>query len=371
MINKDRVINEFLELVKIDSETGHEREIADFLTEKLKSLGLEVIEDDAGQKIGGSAGNLIAFLRSKKEGPTVLFSAHMDTVKPGKGVVPVIENDIIRSQGDTILGADDKSGIVAILEMLRVIQEEKINHVPIQVIFTIAEEGVLFGAKNLNPANIKGDFAYILDSNGSAGNIVIEGPAQNHINITVKGKKAHAGLSPEEGVSAIQVAARGLARMKLGRIDEETTANIGIIKGGIANNIIPDKVEMDGEARSLNREKLDKQTEHMVECLEKACQELGGEFTTKIELVYPEIKLNEQEQVVKIAMEAANNLGFPVTLTKTGGGSDANILNGYGIPTANLGCGMENVHTSDEFITVENLIKNPQYLVEIIKVISR
>lgn len=371
MINKDRVVNEFLELVQINSETKNEREIADVLTKKLKNLGLEVFEDDAGEKIGGNAGNIIGTLAGKKEGVHILFSAHMDTVKPGNGVKPIINEGVIYSQGDTILGADDKSGIVAILEMLRVIQEEKINHIPIQVIFTIAEEGGLFGSKNLNPENIKGDFAYILDSNGSAGHIVIEGPAQNHIEAIVKGKKAHAGIAPEEGVSAIQVAARGLARMKLGRIDEETTANIGIINGGIATNIVPDRVELQGEARSLNREKLMEQSKHMEACLEKACQELGGKVQTTVELVYPEIKLRAEEQVVKIAVEAANNLGLPVSLEKTGGGSDANILNGYNIPTANLGCGMENVHTSDEFITIENLVKNPQFLVEIIRVASK
>jgi len=369
MINQERIVKEFMELVRIDSETRNEREIADILKRKLNNLGLSVIEDDAGTKIGGNAGNIIANLPGNKEELKLLFSSHMDTVQPGKSVLPLIENGIIKSEGDTILGADDKAGISAILEMLRVLKEENIEHGPIQIIFTVAEEGGLNGAKNIETNIINADVAFVLDSSGSAGHIVVQGPAQNQLEASIKGKSAHAGLAPEEGINAIQIAARGIARMKIGRIDEETTANIGVIKGGKATNIVPDRVDLEGEARSLNRDKLNKQSQHMVECLERAVKELGGKAQINVELNYPEISLSEDEKVIIIAKEAAKNLGFSVSLDKTGGGSDANIFNGYGIPTANLGCGMEKVHTTEEFITVENLVKNAHYLVEIVKVV--
>ena len=371
LVNRERIIEEFMELVQIDSETRKEREINNYLKNKLEALGLTVFEDEAGEKIGGNAGNLIAELPGKKEGLRVLLCAHMDTVQPGKGVKPILENGIIRSQGETILGADNKSGICAILEMLRVIKEENLEHGPIQIVFTVAEEGGLNGSKNLDQKLLKADLAYVLDSDGSAGEIIVQAPAQKSLLAKIKGKAAHAGIAPEEGVSAIQIAARGIAKMKLGRIDEETTANIGVIKGGKATNIIPDLVELEGEARSLKREKLEKQCQHMVDCLQQAAQELGGQIEAKVELVYPEINLDEKEMVVLLAKKAAENLGFPVKLEKTGGGSDANILNGYGIPTANLGCGMKKVHTTEEYITVEDLVKNPQYLVEIIKVAAQ
>jgi len=371
MINPNRIIEEFMEMTKIDSETKNERKFADYLKAKLKDLGLEVFEDDAGSKIGGNAGNIIATLPGKIDGKKILFSAHMDTVQPGEGVQPVLVDGVIKSQGDTILGADDKAGIVAILEMLRVIKEESLEHGPIQILLTIAEEGGLHGAKNLDPKHLAADLAYVLDSSGPAGHMVIQGPAQNQVEAVVYGKAAHAGIAPEEGINAIQIASRGIARMKIGRVDEETTANIGVIKGGKATNIIPDKVWLEGEARSLNRDKLDKQCRHMEECLLRAADELGGRVEVKIELNYPEISLAEDAEVIAIPKNAAQNLQLPIVLEKTGGGSDANILNGYGIPTLNLGIGMEKVHTTDEFITVENLINNARFLVEIVKVAGR
>ncbi|NLT96530.1 MAG: M20/M25/M40 family metallo-hydrolase [Clostridia bacterium] len=370
MVNEKRIIEEFMELVRINSETRNERQIADCLKKKLESLGLEVYEDDAGSKIGGNAGNLIAFLPGNTKGKTVLFSAHMDTVKPGNNVEPVLADGIIKSQGDTILGADDKAGICAILEMLRVIKEEQVDHGPIQILFTVSEEGGLFGAKNLDPELIKAQLAYVLDCSGPAGHLIVEAPAQNQVEVIVSGKAAHAGIAPEEGVNAIQIAARAIARMKLGRIDEETTANIGIIQGGKATNIIPDKVWLEGEARSLKREKLEKQCQHMKECFLRAVEELGGSVEVKIEPNYPEIRLAHDAEVISIAKKAAERLKFPIVLEKTGGGSDANILNGYDIPTLNIGIGMEKVHTTEEFITVENLVNNARYLVEMVKIIG-
>jgi len=367
MHSKDRVIEEFMELTKIDSESKNERKIADYLKAKLGNLGLTVFEDDAGGKIGGNAGNIIADLPGTIAGKKILFCAHMDTVQPGNGVEPILVNNIIKSQGETILGADDKAGISAILIMLEIIKEKGIKHGPLKIIFTVSEEGGLHGAKNLNPEHIDAVMAYVLDSSGPAGHMVIQGPAQNQIEAVVIGKAAHAGMAPEEGINAIQIAARAIARMKIGKVDNDTTANIGIIKGGKATNIIPDRVWLEGEARSLSRDKLDRQCEHMRDCLIRAAEELGGQVEVKIELNYPEISLAEHEEVIAVAKIAAENMQYPVSLEKTGGGSDANILNGIGIPTLNLGIGMEKVHTTEEFITVENLIKNVDYLVEIVK----
>lgn len=368
MYNEERLINLFLDLVKIDSESGNEREIADFLKNIFKKLEIDVQEDNAGERINGNAGNLIASLKGNCPGAKLLFLAHMDTVQPGKQVQPIREEGIIKSSGDTILGGDDKAGIACIIEMLQIIKEQKLDHPNIQIIFTVGEESGLLGAKALDTNILQGDIAYVLDNSGSPGHITVQGPAQKEIIANIKGKTAHAGVAPEKGINAIQVAARGLARMKLGRIDEETTANIGKIKGGTATNIVPDVVILEGEARSINLEKLEKQCQHMIECLERGSRELGGKVEIEVKQIYSAINIDKEHQVVKIAKKAAENLGFPVSLEKSGGGSDANIINGYGIPTVNLGIGMEKVHTKEEFIKEEDLIKTVCYLIEILKV---
>lgn len=366
----NNIVETFYELVKIDSETKNERKFVDILKEKLENLGLSVFEDDTANKIDGTAGNLIATLPGKGKGLKVLLSAHMDTVKPGQNIVPVEKEGVITSSSDTILGADDKAGISIILEALRNIKENNINHAPIQVVFTVAEEGGLRGSKNLDENLLDADIAYVLDSSGNTGNVIVKGPAQEHVNFIIHGKAAHAGISPENGVNAIKIAAKGINDMKLGRIDEETTANIGIISGGEATNIVPEKVIVHGEARSLDKVKLEKQCEQMVESMQNAAREFNGSVEVDREITYPAINIDENETVVKVAQEAGDKIGLSVNLAKTGGGSDANIFNKYGLSTVNVAIGMEKVHSKEEFITLDNLNKAFKFVCEILKVAS-
>lgn len=371
MLSADRIVDEFIQLVTIDSESGAERQIADVLKSKLKDLGLVVYEDNAGEILQTDTGNIIANLPGTLTGlPTVFFSAHMDTVKPGKGVEPIVTNDIITTKGDTVLGGDDKAGIVAILETIRILKEENIPHGDIQVIFSVWEEGGLKGAKNLEFNKLKAQFGYVLDCDGPAGTIITQAPAQNSIKATIFGKKAHAGICPEEGINAILVASEAISNMQLGRIDEQTTANIGIINGGEATNIVPDKVVVEGEARSINIEKLKLQTDLISNAFIKMAQKHGTKVEVTVENVYPNINLKETDQVVQIALQAASNIDITPQLKHTGGGSDANIYNGHGIPTANLGIGMSKVHTSDEYLQIKDLMQTTQYLIEIIKIIK-
>jgi len=376
MANRKRIVDEFLKLVQIDSPSLHEREIADYLKQKLTGLGLEVVEDRAGRAIGNSigsqTGNLIATMKGNlPNAPAVLFCAHMDTVEPGRGVKPVIRDDAIYSDGTTVLGGDDKAGIAAIIEAICVLKEKNIPHGDLEVVFTVAEEGGLRGAKNLDRQRLKAKIGYVLDCDGPAGTIITRAPSQYRIKATIIGKAAHAGICPEEGVNAIFVASTAIARMKLGRIDEETTCNIGVISGGKATNIIPDMVHIEGETRSIDPDKLEKQTDSMITILEQTAGEMNARASIEKELLYPRLKLDESDQVVKIAMKAARILGKEPVLTSTGGGSDANILNGYGIPTANLGIGMNKVHSTEEFITIDNLVLNARYVVEIVRTVAR
>ncbi|SET10010.1 M20/M25/M40 family metallo-hydrolase [Anaerobranca gottschalkii] len=366
MVNEKRLIEEFMELVKIDSITKKEGEVAKVIIKKLEELGAEVYVDKAGEKVGSNTGNIIAKIKGTLEKPTILFSAHMDTVVPGEGIKPIIKDGIIYSETDTILGADDKGGIAAILEGIRAVKENDIPHGDIEVVFTIAEEGGLFGAKNLDYKKLSAKMGYVLDSDGKPGTIVVKGPAQDKIEVVIKGKAAHAGVSPEEGVSAIVIASKAIAEMKLLRIDEDTTANIGIISGGTATNIVTDKVEIKGEARSTVEEKLNLQTKHMVDCFEKWAKELGGEAIVKTERMYSAFDLTEKDPVVQNAIKAARNLGFNVVLKATGGGSDTNILNTYGIPTVNLGIGMVKPHTTNEQISIEDLVNSAKYVIELL-----
>jgi len=361
------MVEEFLALVQIDSVSGRERQIADLLKEKLAGLGLEVLEDGAGGKVGSDTGNIIGRLPGSGSGPVLMLCSHMDTVEPGHGVKPRIERGVIRSAGDTVLGADDKAGIVAILEVLRVIREQNISHGGLEVVFTIWEEGGLFGAKNLEYSHLSARIGYVLDSDGPLGTIITRAPSQDRIGATIIGRAAHAGINPEDGINAIQVASHAIAQMKLGRIDHETTCNIGIITGGKATNIVPESAALDGETRSLDAKKREVQTAVMCGAIRQAAAKFGASVDIVTETLYHDFNLGEESPPVRLAVEAAVKLGLTPRLEKTGGGSDANIFNSRGIATAVLGIGMKKVHTTEEYIALDDLTGNAVYLLEIVK----
>ncbi len=366
MVNRQRMIDEFLELVQIDSAPRQERAIADVLQQKLSELGLEVMEDNAGEAIGGNAGNVIArFPGTVAAAPTIVFAAHMDRVTPGFGIKPVIKDETIYSDGTTILAADDLAGVVQMLEGVRVMQEQQIPHGDVELLFTISEEGGLFGAKNLDRNLLQAQYGYFLDGGGDVGTIIPSAPAQSKIDARFIGRPAHAGIEPEKGISAIQVAADAISEMKLGRIDDETTCNLGIISGGLATNIIPEVVELQGEARSRNADKLTAQVEQMVGAMQAAAKRWGAKVEVAVSESYPPMNLGNDDAVVQIAVDAVKAMGLSPALVPTGGGSDANILNGKGLPAVVLGIGMEKVHSKEEFITIEQLLAGAELVVAI------
>ncbi|WCK55950.1 M20/M25/M40 family metallo-hydrolase [Aneurinibacillus sp. Ricciae_BoGa-3] len=365
MVQQERLVNEFMELVQVDSETRHERAICDVLKEKFSSLGLEVVEDDAADKTDHEAGNLVATLPGSAEGPTIYFTSHMDTVVPGRGIKPSIKDGYVVSDGTTILGSDDKAGIAAMFEAIRVLKERDIKHGPVQFLITVGEESGLQGAQVLDPSLLKAEYGYALDSNGKVGDIIVAAPTQAKIKATIYGKSAHAGVAPETGVSAIQVASKAVSRMPLGRIDEETTANIGSFEGTGPTNIVCDRVEILAEARSLVHEKMVAQTEKMKKAFESAAEELGAKADVTVKVMYPGFKFSESDLVVQKAMAAVQAVGRQARILSSGGGSDANVIAGYGIPTANLAIGYEDIHTTKEKIPVEELVKAAELVVAI------
>lgn len=368
MVNEKRLVKNFLKLVKIDSISRDEKNLAEFLIHNLEDLGLKVRVDNAGEKVNSNSGNIIARFRGNiKQATPIMFSAHMDTVVPGKNILPICERDRIVSSGKTILGADDKAAIAALLEALHIIKENPVPCGDIEIVFSICEEIGLLGAKNLDLSSLNAQMAFVLDSGGQVGEIVNAAPSQNSLKFIIYGKAAHAGSKPEEGINAIQIAGFALSRMELGRIDEETTANIGIISGGKATNIIPDEVILEGEVRSRNEEKLEKYTGKLKQIVEETAQEFKAKAEVKINREYCCYNLSTDCQVVKMAVKAAMDMGLEPKLRPSGGGSDANVLNKKGFPSVDLSIGMENVHTVDEYILIDDLKKTTEYILSIIK----
>ena len=367
MVNRERMVSEFVKLVQIDSLSLQERQMADALKSIMGQMGLNVYEDDAAKNIGGNAGNLICTIKGTKNVPAVLFLAHMDTVTPGQGKKAVVDGNIIRTDGTTVLGGDDIAGIVCILEALRVIKEKGVEHGDIQVVFTVAEECGLLGAKNLDYSKIYAKYGFVMDNGGPIGTIAVDAPSQNQIDVVITGKAAHAGVEPEKGISAIQIAASAISGMKLGRIDEETTANIGVINGGQATNIICDKVVIKGEARSRNEQKLKEQTEHMKKCFLDAAKQYGGAVDFKYELLYPSFNVSESDDIISIARKAADDIGIELKLEATGGGSDTNIISGKGIKAVDVSVGMDKVHSVEEQICIDDMVKAAEFIISIIK----
>ena len=371
MVDEKRLVEGFMELARIDSVSKEEKDLADYLLKKLKKLGLEVMVDQAGEKIKSNSGNIIARLKGNTNNEIpIMFSAHMDTVVPGENIKPICDGEKIVSDGKTILGADDKAAIAALLEALYIIRENDIPHGDIEILFTICEEIGLKGAKNLDISSLKAQIGFVLDAEGSVGKIITTAPSQNYLEIIIYGKSAHAGANPEEGINAIQVAGYALSRIKLGRIDEETTSNIGIISGGRATNIVPDVVRLKGEVRSRNEEKLEKYTEQIKKISENTAQEFKAKAVVKINKEYYSYNLSPDEQVVSIATKAAKNIGLQPLLYPSGGGSDANVFNKNGIPSVALAIGMEKVHTVEEYILIKDLKNTAEYILSIINIVA-
>ena len=376
MIDKARLKERVLELVRIDSLSRKERAIALRLKEILEALGGVVFMDDAGNAVGGEVGNLVAHFDGNVEGAeAMLLSAHMDTVAPGEGVTPVVDGDVIRSDGTTVLGGDDKSGLAIILEVLQAVREEKVPHGHIDVVFTICEEVGLLGAKHLDLGLVRAKTGLVLDSD-SIGFLITKAPAVNHLEFEVHGLEAHAGICPERGISAIQVAARGIAAMRLGRIDEDTTANLGLVSGGTAVNIVPNRVMLTGEVRSHDEEKLERQTQAMVACLQDAAAgatlELDGRLhetrvESRISRAYDRMDVSDETAIVQRVHEAARNLGFAVDTVAKGGGCDANVLNKRGLQVANLASGMRDIHTVHEWLDVNDLVTAARIIHEVVR----
>jgi tripeptide aminopeptidase len=356
----------FLELAAIPSPSGEEAEVAAAITRYLDELGLEV-ETDA-------AGNLLARLEPSEQdgGAPVFLCAHMDTVPPQGTIEPVVDDEgFVRNSAGTILGADNKASVAVMLEAARALLTERRAHAGVELLFTVREETGLQGAQAFDHTRLEATRGYVYDSSGPVGDVVRSSPWGRTIDVVFKGRAAHSGLAPEEGRSAIAAAARAIADLRLGRIDEETTANVGRIQGGSARNVVPERCELAAEARSRDQGKLAELVQEMVDCFAFAASTTECEVETAISESYPGYRFRPDEPVFRLAWEAIERTGLSPRAVDTGGGADANVFNARGLACVNLANGMTAVHTPDERIAVADLERMLGVTLELVELARR
>jgi tripeptide aminopeptidase len=351
-LGADGLVGLFCELVAVDSESMHEGEIAALVESRLSQWGCKVRRDGAGRRIGSDAGNLYVRAGNSTGSHSLLLSAHLDTVKPGRGVVPRVGKRVIRSDGRRVLGADDKAGLAIAMGLLREAAEGKMGRCGLEAVFSVAEERGILGIKHANRGWLRSKRALVLDGSGRAASVIISSPTQYNLKLVFQGRKAHAGVEPEKGVSAIEAASRAISRMRLGRIDPLTTANMGIIGGGTAVNIVPDRVEVMGEARSLDRKRLESQVRSMKEAAMDGASSVGAAVYIEVRQAYEGYALPADDPLVKLVVEAGESLGMHVETCSSGGGSDANQLNAWGITAVVLNTGAFNPHSEKEYLDI-------------------
>lgn len=369
MIQQERMIKQFIEMAEISSPSFNERAMADYVINVFNELGYQVIEDDAGSKIGGNTGNLIIDVPGTIN-KTILLSAHLDTVVPCDNVHVIRENGKIFTDKTTVLGGDDKLGIAMILEIVKQFKElaEKPH---LRIIISVCEEKGLKGASALDPkylANV--DFAFVLDGGDDVGVVTTKTPYRIAGELIVTGKEAHAGIEPEKGINALMVAANALVNVKVGRIDEETTSNIGIVSGGLAQNIVMKELRITYETRSIQLAKIKEQAELIIAAFTKACEEAGATFTHTLTQVTTGYEIAETSPSVLYVKQACEKLGMPFKTEASGGASDANVFNMHNVETLVYSVGMREVHTVNEYVYEEDFIKAAELLFETLKLIK-
>ncbi len=354
-INRDRARSLFLRLVLIDSGRENEGEICGIVSEILSQLGAErVTVDKASETLGGTGGNVLAFFKGSRDAPPLLLSAHLDTVSSTERIRIVETEDAIGTDGTTILGADDKAGVALILEAIHTIREQNLPSPPLEVLFTIREEKGLKGAKVFDTGQVRSRYGLVVDGSGSPGDLIVGSPYHCRFEVTFFGRAAHAGVEPEKGVNAIAIAADAVSRFPLGRLDRETTANVGLITGGVAMNVVPDRCTVVGEVRSHSEGKMHR----VLNRLKKACQRSAGRWSDRLEwkqeITFAGLTLSRKEPIVVAAATAVRQLGFKPRLVRIGGGTDANVLVTKGIRCLVLPTGGKNYHSTEEQLILKD-----------------
>ncbi len=381
-INRQRLASTFMDMVRLDSPSRQELEFARWTREKFERLpGCRAVFDNSSEQTGSQCGNLIIHIDGEKDVPPLFFNAHMDTVEPGRGIKPLFDGHRFKTDGNTILGADDKAAIAIMLEVISCLKESGEPHGPLEIILTVCEEIGLLGAKALDISMITARAGYALDTTDTDV-LINAAPEAVRFSIDIIGQSAHAGINPEDGINAIQIAAKAISSFPLGRIDHETTANIGIINGGQATNIVPDLVNVQGEIRSHSPETLRRVQDRIIGSFAETAREysrdagktgsgkgLPAHPFVQSEVVndYPAMNVSSDHILASTAIKAARADGRTLYIQSTGGGSDANILNSRGLDTVILGVGMQNVHTTKEFILLDDMIKSARLMYGIIQ----
>jgi tripeptide aminopeptidase len=349
------VLDLFLELASIASPPGEERAVADSVTRYLRDVALAVHEDDAGTEVGASAGNLYARLEPTADGEPLFLCAHLDTVPPDGPVEPVLDDGVVRNAGGTILGADDKAAVAVMLEAVRRVLAENRPHAGLELLFTAKEEVGLLGARAFDHTRLHARVGYVFDQAAPIGEVILGAPHSRAMVVRFHGRAAHAGMYPEEGRSAIAAAARAIADLRLGRIDEETSANVGTIQGGTAGNIVPEWCTFEAEARSHDERKLADLVQEMIDSFTFAAGVGDCEVETEVRRSYRGYRFRRDDLAVRLAGNALQRAGFEPTYALSGGAADANVFNERGLQCVNLANGMADIHTPDERIAVADL----------------
>jgi tripeptide aminopeptidase len=362
------IIQEFLELVKIPVHSFRERLIADVIKTKLRDVGLDFTEDNTGEKIGGECGNIVARFPGDPSLPAIMFSAHMDRVaNPGR-IVPIVreDEDRITSEGDTILAADDVSGIVSILDGIRRVKASGVPRGDVECVFSVAEEVGLQGAFHLDVSGLRARAAYVLDCGGPLGTLVRGAPTQYTFQITISGLASHAGMAPEKGLNAINVGSHALASLREGRLSPVTTSNFGVIRGGEATNIVCDRLEIRGEARSHDEAELNAYLGEVDSVFRAVCGARGAGLEIERHLEYPSFEVKEDDPAIALASRAMRGLGIEPLTVISGGGQDGNHFNARGITAVGVATGYDKVHTEREEQSISQLLKCGELVAAII-----